>query len=304
MRAARHVIEDGQLPRWERPGGNRIAFTYGAAHLADWALNLDAGIVDVDSAAQPTTPMRPFVSGFHEDFTPAWSPDGKWIAFHSHRSHRPVPSYSSEGSADDVFLRSASVAPAEEIRLTSFGWEAGPADWSPDGRRLVFCSWEKGGPAGISYPWIVTIDPQSGKPLRTERLALPPPLKTADEAVWSPDGADLAIEENTGQTARAAWIVNLDGIEAGKLVDYQSTTYGGLAWTPDGKTILYGGLAGNHMQIFAIRRSGGNPVKLTEDSANVLHPWVSPNGRWVACTRISQSKELWRQKLAPGTNQK
>ena len=106
-------------------------------------------------------------------------------------------------SADDVFLRSASVAPAEEIRLTSFGWEAGPADWSPDGRRLVFCSWEKGGPAGISYPWIVTIDPQSGKPLRTERLALPPPLKTADEAVWSPDGADLAIEENTGQTARA-----------------------------------------------------------------------------------------------------
>ncbi len=81
----------------------------------------------------------------------------------------------SEGSADDVFRRSASAAPAEEIRLTSFGWETGPADWSPDGKKLVYCSWEKGGTAGISYPWIVTIDPQSGKPLRPNDCHSPRP---------------------------------------------------------------------------------------------------------------------------------
>jgi len=291
------VVEQGQLPRWERPGGNRLAFIYGGWRLADWALNLDAGVVDVDSSARPTSQMRPIVTGFHEDFTPAWSPDGKWIAYHSHRSPRPVPSYSSEGSADDVFLRRADGPQSAEIRLTEFGWEVGPAEWSPDGRQLVFCSWKKGGTPGISSPWIVTIDPDSGKALRTDQIELPQPLKGAEEAAWSPQGHELAIEERTEENRRALWIFDLESKRARKLIDYPSTTYGGIAWTPDGKTIVYGGLAGNRMQLFAIPQSGGESRQLTHDTANLLHPSVSPNGRWIACTRIVQSKEIWRQKL-------
>jgi len=294
--AARAVVEGAELPYWS-PDGKQIAFTYGGWRLADWALNLDAGVVGVNSQARPTSKMKPIVAGYHEDFTPAWSPDGKWIAYHSHRSRTPVLSYDAAGSTDDLYLRRVSEEPSEEIRLTDFGWEDGVADWSPDSRKLVFDSWERGGPQGVSKPWIVTIDPSTGKPVRVERLPLPDPIKNATWLSWSPKSDEIALEEHTQGSGRILWVVSADGKTAEKLVEYTSSTYGGLDWKPDGKTIVYGALADERMQIFAVPRSGGPPRQLTNDPANLMHPQVSPDGRWIACTRMAQSKEIRRLKF-------
>ncbi len=292
------VVQDGaEIPYWS-PDGKKIAFTYGGWRLADWALNLDAGVVDVDSQARPQSKMKPIVTGYHEDFTPTWSPDSKWIAYHSHRSSTPVSSYESEGSTDDLYLCRVTEGTREEIRLTDFGWEDGVADWSPDSRKLVFDSWERGGPPGVSKPWIVTIDPSTGKPVKVERLPLPDPIKNATWESWSPKGDEIAFEEDTQGNGRILWVISIDRKRAEKLAEYTSSTYGGLDWTPDGKTIVYGALAGERMQIFAVPRSGGTPRQLTHDSANLMHPQVSPDGRWIACTRMAQTKEIRRLDLA------
>lgn len=309
---AQVLVQDGELPRWA-PDGKHITYIYGGQgwpwRLADFALSIDVAIVDVDAGGRPASKGTPFITGTGEDFPPAWSPDGRWMVFHSHRSAEAVPSYGSNGQSDDIYLRRAS-GPGEELRLTNFGWEAGVATWSPDGRHIVFCTWDRarssaykpweggGTPIGYSQPWVITIDPSSGRTVQTERLKLSAGIPGADEAAWSPANNEIAVEDRIGPSLWAIWIVSPDGKKQRKIVEYSSSTYGGLDWTRDGKTIVYGGMSEGRMQLFAVSAiGGGEPHQLTHDSANLLHPQVSSDGRWIACTRLLQTKEVWQMNL-------
>jgi Tol biopolymer transport system component len=294
---SKDVIAGAEVPMWS-PDGKKISFTYGGWRLADFALDLDAGYVLVDADANRTSARFPIVTGYHEDFPAAWSPDGKWIAFHSHRSKVPVPDYESAESTDDIYLRLADDPQAPEIRLTDFGWETGPAYWSPDGRKLLFNSWVRGGTPGIDKLWVLGIQPITGQVLDTMQLPLPAEIHSASWAAWSPDGKEIALEDKREGGNRALWIVHADGTHGERLLDYKGTTYDGLDWTPDGKTIIYSGLAGDKLQLFSISRAGGPPTQLTHDAGNLMHPRVSPDGKWIACTRIVQSKQIWRRPLS------
>jgi len=289
-------IAAGQLPIWSFDG-KRISYIIGGWRLADWALNLDAALVGVDAQARVTSGPEVIVSGFHEDFPAAFSPNGKWIAFHSHRSSTPVDSYGALGSADDIFLRLANDPHAPEIRLTDFGWETGPAFWSPDGRKLIFGSWKKGGEPLIGHLWVITLDPDSGKVQHTDMLPLTSAIRSAQWAAWSPDGSEIAIEDSRGGEDHSLWIAKADGTNARLVLQYKASTYGGVDWTTDGKNLVYSGLADGWMQLFVVPRTGGAPKQLSHDSGNLMHPHVSPDGRWIACTRIVQSQQVWRQEL-------
>ena len=295
--AAAEIVTGGEVPMWS-PDNKRIGYTFGGWRLADWALDLDAAVVGVDEKGQRSSVPAVIISGYHEDFPPAWSPDGHWIAFHSHRSKTPVPEYSSAGSTDDIYLRKADDPQAPEIRLTDFGWETGPAYWSPDGQKLLYSSWVRGGEPRIDKLWVTTVDLDLGRALRTDLLPLPAEIRSAQWAAWSPDGKEIAIEDNRGGGMRSLWIVHEDGSQPVKVLDYQGTTYGGLDWTADGKNIIYSALAGEGLQLFSVPRAGGASQQLTHDSGNLMHPRVSPDGRWIACTRIVQSRQIWRRPLS------
>ena len=292
----RELVADGEVPIWS-PDGRRISYVVGGWRLADWALNYDAAVVDVDARGQKASSPRIIVSGYHEDFPAAWSPNERWIAFHSHRSKAAVPAYDSPGSTDDVYLRLADDLHAPEIRLTDFGWETGPPFWSPDGRKLIFSSWVKGGQPEICKVWVITLDPESGRALHIDKLPLPPYIRSAQWTAWSPDGKEIAIEDDRGDGNRSLWIADASGAHAEKLLDYKGSSYGGLDWTPDGKMIIYAGLVNDRMQLFRVSRQGGSPNQLSHDVGNLMHPRVSPDGRWIACTRLIQSHQVWQRSL-------
>jgi Tol biopolymer transport system component len=89
-----------------------------------------------------------------------------------------------------------------------------------------------------------------------------------------------------------------DGAAARKIVDYPMRTYGGVDWTPDGKTLIYSALSGTRMQLFAIPAAGGIPRRLTSATEHLLHPQVSPDGRWIAATRLTHRIEVRRMRWA------
>ncbi len=293
---ARVVVPQAQIPYWS-PDGRQLAYTLGGWRIADWALNLDAAVVSLDDSARATSPPRPIVTGNHEDFTPAWSPDGRWLAYHSHRASLPVPGYASAGSTDDIYLRRVGAPMSEEIRLTDWGWEVGMADWSPDGRRLVFDSWDRNGPAGVARPWILTVDTATGRLVDKRPLALPRDVNGTLLASWSPAGEEIALVAREAGDRQALWVVSVDGRSSRKITRFENPTYGGLDWSPDGQSLVYAARADGRLRLFRIARTGGPATQLTRDQADLLHPQVSPDGRWIAATRVVHHKTLRRRKI-------
>jgi Tol biopolymer transport system component len=290
------VVADAQAPTWH-PNARQIGYSFGDWRIADWALNWDGGTVEVDSAARPTGAAGPLIIGYHEDFPPVWSPNGRWIAYHSHRADRPVASYGEPGSTDDIYLRAAGAPSTAEVRLTDFGLEAGSPDWSPDGTRLVFTSFDRARTTRKSLPYVISLDTASGRAMSSMLLPLPREISGAEMVAWSPVGEEIAIEEAVTAGRHALWVVRSDGTAPRKLVDYPMRTHGGVDWTPDGKTLVYSALTGNRIQLFSIPAAGGFPRRLTNGTAHILYPQVSPDGRWIAATRLAHTIEVRRMPL-------
>ena len=276
------------LPFWS-PDGSQLSAMFGRWHTSDWALNWDLGIVSLGKNARTKGAFQPEITGNHEDFGLAWSPDGQWFAYHSHRSENPAYDYMSPGSTDDIWLRKVSGGP--EIRLTDFGRETSQPDWAPDSKRLIFCAMSKKTPY---QPWIVTIDPESGQPKTVDQFKADGIENPIVGCAWSPTGGDIALEEDLGNHRRRLWLVKEDGKAPRALAEYQALTYlGGLDFSPDGTHLVYAALAEGHHHLFRISREGGAATQLTTGNMEHIYPQYAPDGRHIALTVYRHTKEVW-----------
>ncbi len=137
-------------------------------------------------------------SGPHDELLPAWSPDGKQIAFVSKRGDDP-----DRTDNWDVYL----IAPkpgAKEKQLTTSpeadalpDWESAPA-WSPDGQTIAYL--HGGDPRKIEYATqsLATIPAAGGTPkILTAELD-----RNVAQPHWSPDGKSVfVVLENDGAQA-------------------------------------------------------------------------------------------------------
>jgi TolB protein len=118
---------------------------------------------------------------------PAWSPDGKLIAFQSH----------GKGELLQIYLvRPDGSALRQLTKGTGSGDGASEAAWAPDGRRIAFTA-DFDGDQEI---YIVRIDGTGLRKLtRTSVDEMHP--------AWSPDGRRLAFARSTGAFERTAIVV-------------------------------------------------------------------------------------------------
>ena len=108
-------------------------------------------VYDVSSKA-----LRQVTDGDYDDKSPAWSPDGKRIAFVSNRTAEPDRNYN-----DDIWVVDVDDEDPKAFQLTtSTGEDSSPA-WSPDGSKLVYLTKDPDVFSIYALPFVSVIDVDS-----------------------------------------------------------------------------------------------------------------------------------------------
>jgi Tol biopolymer transport system component len=192
----RHVYQ----PSWA-PDGNRFA-----------VIRLGRGIFAVD-VANHTVKQLTFSAA---DETPAWSPNGEWIAFDRLRRSTNYDLYAVHAGTGEI------------RRLTKEAAAQTNPTWSPDGSRLAFAEQQSNGKWSI---FTMGFDGNGRKRLTGSQIS-------AQEPAWSPDGKKIAFILQELDRATVA-VMNADGTGSAVELTDNSLFPSRPAWSPDGTSVAF-----------------------------------------------------------------
>jgi Tol biopolymer transport system component len=263
------------------PDGNQVAFEWDGEKQD----NLDIYIKVIGSGG----PLR-LTTHSARDSSPAWSPDGRFIAF--------VRSLSTERVA--VLLIPALGGTERKLAETGrpFRWGGSDVAWSPDGNSLVISDKVSSNePASL---FLLTIE--TGE----KRRLTSPPAKWMNDfgPAFSPDGRTLAFSRSTSYSNSDLYLLAFSESRAPigdpKRLTFDNRGNFGPAWTPDGREIIFASGEEGSTTLWRMPASGsGKPRRLRSIDAVGSEPALSRQGHRLAYTQAVVDEHIWRLRVGP-----
>ena len=241
--------------------------------------------------AQSTTLTRlTFEEGLQAQ--PAWSPDGRFIAYTSNQTGN-----------FDIWVQP--IGGGRAVQVTNdpaLDWQ--PA-WSPDGNTLAFRSERRGG-------GIFLVPALGGR----ERQVAP----FGHVPQWSADGAKVLITlqapfASASNVIPHVFLVDPSGAAPSRILEKEFAAFSNIrlmGWHPDGRRVSFIGAKDGATGFWTVPVAGGPALlaehsdevarRMTEQVQSVVTARWAPNGDAVYLEAMSQRiSNLWRVEVDPGT---
>jgi len=265
LRTTAHRIADFV---YEKLTGEKGVFATRIAYVVKRGNRFELQIADADGAGEETA-----LASFEPIISPAWSPDGRRLAYVSFENKKPV-----------VYVHSL-LDGKRQVAANFKGSNSAPA-WAPDGSRLAVSLSREGG----SQLYLVNPD---GSNLR--RLSQSAGIDT--EPVFSPDGQTLYFTSDRGGSAQI-YRMPAGGGEAQR-VTFEGGYNVSPRISPDGKLLAFITRNGAKFQVATLdlaTRQG----QVLSDSDKDESPSFAPNGRMILLATVNAGRGVLSAVSADG----
>ena len=256
------------------PDGSQVAYTVTETNWEDNSYETEIFLAPSCGCGTPVQLTRAKKSSN----APAWSPDGRWLAFASDRTDKR-----------QIYLISPTGGEARAI--TSGDDNVGSFRWSPDGRQIALTMTDAKSDAmkerekkygafevidaeyQMTHLHVIDVDPDSSEIAKPRRLTSG--AFTVGGYRWSPDGKSIAFDHRTdpslanSHTADISVLSVADGAVR-KLVTAEGPDSGPV-WSPDGTRIAFGSAMSNPAFFYtnnriAIVPAAGGAIRSVSDA--------------------------------------